>query len=111
MVVAISAVLLLCATASLVLRMLIVAPDILGFASSLTRDSPYFTSDFIPILQGGSIMNGPERARALRRVRIQIVDIRPEDETGHVALVPIDYYDSTKGTTMVGKVHRDRFYD
>lgn len=103
--------LFVCAIASLVLRLFITAPDILGFVSSLTRDNPYFSDGSLPVLQGGSIMSGPDRARAMRHIRVQIIDVRPEAEVGHVTLVPTDYHGSDKGQRLAGRVHRDRLYD
>ncbi|CAG9997291.1 unnamed protein product [Clonostachys byssicola] len=64
-----------------VLRFVIRGPDILGFASSLTRENPY-----TPIAAGGTGLNGPDRARKLKEVRIQLLDVRPDDRFGHIAV-------------------------
>ncbi|KAH6975072.1 hypothetical protein BKA56DRAFT_688620 [Ilyonectria sp. MPI-CAGE-AT-0026] len=56
------------AISGLVLQAFIRGPDVLGFASSMTRDNPSHTS------------------RWLRDVRLELTDVRPEDENGYVAL-------------------------
>ncbi|KAI1016324.1 hypothetical protein LB503_010220 [Fusarium chuoi] len=65
------------AICGLVIEILIQGPDVLGFASTLTRDNP-----FVPLPAGGSHLDGPERARCLKNMRLELVDVRPEDETG-----------------------------
>lgn len=65
----------------LILQFFIHAPDVLGFASSFTRDNPY-----VPLASGGSSLDGPDRARKLRDLRLQIADVRPESETGYIAV-------------------------
>lgn len=69
------------AISGLVLQAFIRGPDVLGFASSMTRDNPY-----VPLPPGGSHLNGPDRSRRLRDVRLELTDLRPEDENGYVAL-------------------------
>ncbi|KAK3503895.1 hypothetical protein B0T13DRAFT_143880 [Neurospora crassa] len=68
--------------AGLFLRLTTPAPDILDHASSLTRENPY-----IPVPKGGSAIGGPERARILRRMRVKMADVRPDEQIGYVALV------------------------
>ncbi|KAM0426222.1 hypothetical protein ACHAPT_008572 [Fusarium lateritium] len=65
----------------LILQFFIRGPDVLGFASSLTRDNPY-----VPLAPGGSSLDGPDRARKLRDLRLQLADVRPESETGYIAV-------------------------
>ncbi|KAK5089360.1 hypothetical protein LTR70_007093 [Exophiala xenobiotica] len=72
----VSVILLLCALASLALRIFTIAPDILGFVSSLTRDSPYFES----LSPGGSLLDGEQRARKLRSLKVQIVDREKQEQ-------------------------------
>ncbi|KAF5971553.1 hypothetical protein FCOIX_9828 [Fusarium coicis] len=78
-----------------VIEILIQGPDVLGFASTLTRDNP-----FVPLPAGGSHLDGPERARCLKNVRLELVDVRPEDETGYLAVRAVS---PTKGqdTSMI----------
>jgi hypothetical protein len=82
----------LLAVLGLMLRVLVKGPDILGFASSMTRDSPY-----VSLPEGGSSLDGPDRARLLRGTRIQLADVRPEEEIGYITLRAVEpgYY--TKG--------------
>lgn len=74
----------LLAIASLCLRAIINAPDILGFASSFTRDNPYF-----PIRPSGSALGGAERARLLKDLRVQIADVIPTENVGYIAVRPV----------------------
>ncbi|KAH8684987.1 hypothetical protein BGZ61DRAFT_495278 [Ilyonectria robusta] len=69
------------AISGLVLEAFIRGPDILGFASSMTRDNPY-----VPLPPGGSHLDGTDRSRRLRDVRLELSDVRPDDENGYVAL-------------------------
>ncbi|CVL03946.1 uncharacterized protein FMAN_14915 [Fusarium mangiferae] len=69
------------AICGLIIEILIQGPDVLGFASTLTRDNP-----FVPLPAGGSHLDGPERARCLKNMRLELVDVRPEDETGYLAV-------------------------
>ena len=69
------------AISRLMLQAFIRGPDVLGFASSMTRDNPY-----VPLPAGGSHLDGPERARRLRDVRLELTDVRPEDENGYLAV-------------------------
>lgn len=81
----VSVILLLCGgPASLVLGIFQVVPDILGFASSLPRGSPYFER----LSPGGSLLDDDQRARKFRSLESQIVDVRPEAAVAHVAFVP-----------------------
>jgi hypothetical protein len=72
------------AITSLWLRALINTPDILGFASSLTRDNAYF-----PLQSSGSALGGAERARLMKDVRVHITDVLPSEPTGYVAFTPV----------------------
>ncbi|KAF3022634.1 hypothetical protein E8E14_013960 [Neopestalotiopsis sp. 37M] len=74
----------LLAITSLWLRALINTPDILGFASSLTRDNAYF-----PLQSSGSALGGAERARLMKDVRVQITDVLPFEPTGYIAFTPV----------------------
>lgn len=71
----------LLAILGLVLQFFIRGPDVLGFTSSLTRDNPY-----VPLAPGGSSLDGPDRARKLRDLRLQLADVRSESETGYIAV-------------------------
>ena len=80
----ISAILQLAAFATVGLALITRAPDILGFVSSITRDNP-FLADVVP--EGGSALNGIERARALGNVRVRLADIKPENSVGKIAFI------------------------
>ncbi|KAK3342586.1 hypothetical protein B0H65DRAFT_429262 [Neurospora tetraspora] len=68
--------------AGLFLRLTTPAPDIFDYGASLTRENP-----FVPVPKGGSAIGGPERARMLRKMRVKMADVRPDDQVGYVALV------------------------
>ncbi|KAF4458103.1 hypothetical protein F53441_111 [Fusarium austroafricanum] len=61
----------------LILQSFIRGPDILGFASSLTRENPYM--DLPP---GGTALDGPARARALGKLRVHLADVASTEDTG-----------------------------
>lgn len=77
-------VLLACSVVAVVLRQRTLAPDILGYVSSLTRDNPN-----IQLPDGGSILPGLERARKLKHVRVQFADTRQEGGVGRVGLTTV----------------------
>ncbi|KAL4770044.1 hypothetical protein BDW60DRAFT_209445 [Aspergillus nidulans var. acristatus] len=58
------------------------ASDILGYVSSLTRNNPY-----VPVPDGGSTLSGFERARLLRDMEVQILNVDERKDTGHIAFV------------------------
>lgn len=74
-------ILLFCGLISMIFKYGTRSPDILGFVSSMTRDNPNF--EHIP---GGDKLDGLQRARVLRHIRVQITDVKPWDEDGHVTL-------------------------
>lgn len=76
-----TAVLAICAVATIYLSALIRAPDLFGGVSSLTRNSTYVTG----IPDGGSALSGTERARLLQDVWVRIQDVKPDDEMGRIA--------------------------
>ena len=63
-------VLLACSIFAIVLGRCTLAPDVFGYVSSLTRDNPHLN-----LPDGGSMMPGLERARRLKGVKVQIVDV------------------------------------
>jgi hypothetical protein len=75
-------VLLMAVACGVVLNRMVVAPEILGFMSALTRDNPH-----VRIPGGGTAMSGIQRSRLLKDVRIRLGDIREErDEVGYIAI-------------------------
>ncbi|KAH6880625.1 hypothetical protein B0T10DRAFT_495042, partial [Thelonectria olida] len=100
------------AIGGLVLKYFVHGPDLLGFASSMTRDNPY-----IPVAPGGTTLDGPERARVLGNMRVQIADVRSSDEIGYIAMRSIpgpDYSGEETGDSRVelsrGLLGKNRLY-
>lgn len=79
--VAVSSMLCAAGLASLYFKYSCPAPDILGYVSSMTRDNPNFEQ-----IPDGDKMDGLERARVMRKVKVQIVDAKPWDPEGYVTL-------------------------
>ncbi|KAI9891943.1 MAG: hypothetical protein M1814_002328 [Vezdaea aestivalis] len=78
------------------------APEILGFVSSMTRDNRFFNIkplDSVP----GSALDDWERARLLKKVKVQIADVEGEGPIGRIAFVPVR-------ETVLEAVRRRRFY-
>lgn len=71
-----------------ILRFFIHGPDVLGFVSSMTRDNPY-----TPLHRGGSGLNGPDRARRLRHLRVQLADLQPQNDIGYIGLRTVPWVD------------------
>ena len=46
----------------------------------MTRDNP-----FIAVPESGSTLDGAARARHLAKLKVQLADVRPEGDIGHVA--------------------------
>lgn len=80
-----SLVLLCAAYAGLVLKYLSIAPDIVGYASSLTLLSPY-----VPTPTGGTTLHGLERTALLHNLPIRLGDVCPNDPVGAIALAAND---------------------
>ncbi|MCJ1383335.1 hypothetical protein MMC17_006448 [Xylographa soralifera] len=76
-----SVVLLVAGVAGVIWDSHIVGPDILGFASSLTRNNKY-----MDLPKDESTMGGAERARLLRDVKVMMQDVKAGSEVGKVAL-------------------------
>ncbi|KAF2823973.1 hypothetical protein CC86DRAFT_62444 [Ophiobolus disseminans] len=58
-----------------------IAPDIFNYVSSLTRENPH-----TDVPAKGTALAGVERSRLLRKLKVQIADVRVEDEIGYIAL-------------------------
>ncbi|KAJ8116306.1 hypothetical protein OPT61_g2253 [Boeremia exigua] len=82
--IAISLLLFIAAVVSLVLGLLIKAPDTLGFVSTSARDNPYVSAHV------ASHLDGLRAARALQDVRIQIGDVNSTGSVGHVAFASME---------------------
>jgi hypothetical protein len=73
------------AYAALVLKYITLAPDILGYASSLTILNPY-----VPTPPGGTTLNGLERAALLHDLPVRIGDVCANDPVGAIAMARSD---------------------
>ncbi|SPO06964.1 uncharacterized protein DNG_09658 [Cephalotrichum gorgonifer] len=87
------------ALASLALDVCIRGPDLIGYASSLTRDNPY-----VPLHDTGSTLDGPMRSRLLRGMRVQVADVQPDEDIGHIAFKEV--YSGARWVPL----DRDRVY-
>jgi hypothetical protein len=77
-------------------------PEIFGKVSSLTRDNPYMR-----IPEGGSTLDGFERAKLLKDVIVKLGDVQSEDVVvGHIAFASVE----KGGDGEVGTLTRDRLY-
>lgn len=59
-------------------------PEVLGFVSSLTRGNTHF-----PCGTTGSALDGGERTRTWRGLRVQAADVLPSAEVGHIVFRPV----------------------
>ena len=80
-----SLVLLFAAYAGLVLKYLSLAPDIIGYTSSLTLLNPY-----VPTPTGGTTLHGLERAALLHDLPVRLGDVCPNEPVGAIALAAND---------------------
>ena len=89
-----STVLLICGFLGLYFRYSAIAPDIIGYVSTMTRDNPHFS-----LPTGHGMLDGIERARLLRDVRVQIAEVADmkDGDIGHVALRNVDREDVEEG--------------
>lgn len=93
-----SLVLLVAAYAGLILKYITLAPDIIGFASSLTMLNPYFQTP-----TGSTTLHGLERAALLHNFPVQIGDVCADESVGTIAFAKAD-----EGN--VAKLDRRRLY-
>jgi hypothetical protein len=96
------AVMFLAACFSLVVRSLCHAPQVLGYASSLVRDSRYFED--VTGMYRNSAEDGFEKSRRLGRMRVMLADVSGGTETGKIAFAPV-----SRG--MVTRVEKGRWYE
>lgn len=103
-----AAILIICSSALLLLGIFgifvqarTVAPDVFNHVSSLTRDNPYVSA---PV--GGSGLDGSDRARLLKRMRVQLGDAEPGSDTGYIAFKSL----GGTGDAREGKIRKERSY-
>jgi hypothetical protein len=93
-----SIVLLAAAYTGLILKYITIAPDIIGYASSLTLLNPY-----APTPTGGTTLTGLERTALLRDYPVRIGDVCPNEAVGAIAFAKADM-------GSVAKLDRKRWY-
>jgi hypothetical protein len=69
-----------CVILTIILRYHLCIPEILGYVSALTRDSPY-----VAVPPGGSTLNDDERAWLLKDCWVRIQDVQPNQNVGRIA--------------------------
>jgi hypothetical protein len=94
------AVMFLAACFSLVVHSLCRAPQVLGYASSLVRDSRYFED--VTGVYGNSVEDGPEKSKRLGRMRVMLTDVRDGRGAGKIAFAP---------QGMGKRIEKGRWYD
>jgi hypothetical protein len=80
-----SIILLVGSYVGLVLKYITLAPDIIGYASSLTLLNPY-----VPTPAGGTTLHGLERAALLHDLPVRIGDVCPNEPVGAIAFAKAD---------------------
>ncbi|PMD30946.1 hypothetical protein L207DRAFT_591891 [Hyaloscypha variabilis F] len=96
-----SVILLICSLSSIWLRFRITTPDILGYVSSSTIESPFVSiSDIQP--GSGSMLSGLQRAKLLGKMKVQLRDVQENEEFGKFAL--------TNQVRNVSSGKKDRMY-
>ena len=93
-----SSALLLCGLAGAIVKHMTRGPKILGYVSSITRDNPY-----IDLPSEGSTLDGLERAKLLKGLKVKLQDVAPDDAVGHIAFGSAEAF----GT---GKLKTGRLY-
>ncbi|PGH18212.1 hypothetical protein AJ79_00550 [Helicocarpus griseus UAMH5409] len=81
-----STVMLMAATISSTLPYFTTIPDVLGYASSLTRDSVYFPH----AANTGSVLDGLTRSRKLKEKKVRLGDVRCHERVGLLAFSEAD---------------------
>lgn len=94
-----SCVLLLIGLAGTALKHRCLAPDMMGFVTSLTYNNPH-----AKLPPGGTALGAMERARLLKDVRVKIGDAQTKSEVGHVVFATLDQ------TAQIGHLSRSKTY-
>ena len=97
----ITVVLQICAIVGLVLKEMTRAPDILGYISTMTRDNVHTA-----VPGGGNALDGLERSRYLADMRVQLADVRPGDDVGHIVLRSVHNGNESR----IGRLDKRRLY-
>ena len=78
------------------------APDIMGYVSSFTRDNQFCSID-----PPGSALDAFDRARLLKNAWVRIGDVKPGDSTGRVA---VSWMERGKEKPMLQPLKKGRVY-
>lgn len=97
----ISIVLLLLGLTNVVVSCLTIAPDLFYYASSLARENPYTNTP-----DGGTAIDGAQRSRLLRHLKVQIADVSTEHQVGYIALKSVSDEEDFK----TGRLKKGRLY-
>jgi len=73
--------LLIAGTLSVIVESMTVAPDVLGYVSTVARNSKY-----LQLPKTNSAMNGGERARVLGGTKVMMQDVKAKADVGRIAL-------------------------
>lgn len=76
-----SGIILVTGTVAVVLKRKTLGPEMFGFVSSMTYENPW-----LRIPNGGTMLDGMERARLLKDVEVCIGDVRGSEDIGHIAV-------------------------
>lgn len=104
----ISSILQILAIAGLVLRAWIAGPALLGYASSLMRDNPYFPKS---VSSCGSALGGADRARMFKDMRVQIMDAQPLEQKGYIVFKPVSSQSHGELAQAERILHANRLFE
>ncbi|KAJ8106810.1 hypothetical protein OPT61_g9296 [Boeremia exigua] len=96
----ISTILLVLGIVNVAFAFMTVAPDLFYYASSLARENPYTKTP-----DGGTALDGGQRSRMLRDLKVQIADVSPENRVGYVVFKSVEDDDF-----QTGRLKKDRLY-
>ena len=97
----ITTILLLLGIANVIMSFLTIAPDLFYYASSLARENPYTNTP-----DGGTTLDGAERSRLLKRMKVQVADVSPENDVGYVVLKSVGDGEDFQA----GRLKKNRLY-
>lgn len=106
------AIMILASILTVLLRLLSKGPDILGYVSTLLRDSPFMEEQ----AARGSTLTGLERARLLENHRVRLLDVQADQDVGRIAIAQIGPDGSLVAgqqgeVSQVAAIHRGRLYE
>lgn len=97
----ITTVLLLLRIANVIVSFMTLAPDLFYYASSLARENPYTNTP-----EGGTSIDGGERSRLFKKMRIQVADVIPDNEVGYLVLKSVGEGEDLQ----TGRLRKNRLY-